>query len=124
MPKAGLVAIQQRGRGEGSLVEPLVGFRLDHGVTIGSRGYRTTRNSRCVAAGVAERLGAFEPDRRVQCREQGRAAAEQDRDDVHGELVDQAERERLLHDRRAKQADDLVGPPSAWPARSRAPRRR
>ena len=55
-----------------------------------------------------QHLGAFEGDRRVQRAEQGRAATEQDRDHVHADLIDQAERECLLHDGRAVQADDLV----------------
>jgi hypothetical protein len=53
-------------------------------------------------------VGAFEGDRRVERAEQGRAATEQDGDHVHADLVDQAERECLLHDGRAVQADDLV----------------
>jgi hypothetical protein len=55
-----------------------------------------------------ERLGAFEGDRRGERAEQRRAGTEQDRDDVHADLVDQAERECLLHDGRAMQADGLV----------------
>jgi hypothetical protein len=52
--------------------------------------------------------GAYEGDRRVEPAEQGRAATEQDRDHVHADLIDQAERECLLHDGGAVQADDLV----------------
>ena len=37
--------------------------------------------------------GPFKPDRRGERAEQGRAAAEQDRDHVHADLVDQSERE-------------------------------
>jgi hypothetical protein len=53
-------------------------------------------------------LGAFEGDRRVEPAKQGRAATQQDRDHVHADLIDQAERECLLHDGRAMQTDDLV----------------
>ncbi len=58
-----------------------------------AQAYRTTRNPICVAAGVALRLGAFEGDRCVERAEQRGAAAEEDRDHVHADLVDQAKRE-------------------------------
>jgi hypothetical protein len=55
-----------------------------------------------------QHFGAFEGDRRVKPAKQGRAATQQDRDHVHADLIDQAERECLLHDGRAVQTDDLV----------------
>jgi tetratricopeptide (TPR) repeat protein len=54
------------------------------------------------------RPGALEGDRRVERAEQRSAPAEQDRDHVHADLIDQAERQRLLHDGRAVQVDGLL----------------
>jgi hypothetical protein len=53
-------------------------------------------------------VGAFEGDRRVEPAQQWRAATQQDRDHVHADLIDQAERECLLHDGRAVHTDNLV----------------
>jgi hypothetical protein len=40
-----------------------------------------------------QHLGAFEGDRRVEPAKQWRAATQQNRDRVHADLIDQAERE-------------------------------
>jgi hypothetical protein len=63
-----------------------------------------------------QHLGAFEGDRRVEPVKQGRAPTQQDRDHVHVDLIDQAERECLLHDGRAVQTDELVARRALGPA--------
>lgn len=69
-------------RGEGCCV----GSPLDD-ACCGSPDHAEADVGRC---GGGLRLGAFEGDRRVERGEQRGAAAEQDRDDVHADLVDQA----------------------------------
>ena len=51
-------------------------------------------------------MGAFEGDRRAEPSKQWRAAAQQNRDHVHADLIDQAERECLLQ--MVRRADELV----------------
>ena len=53
-------------------------------------------------------IGAFERNRRVKRAEQWGPGADQDRDHVHVDLVHETERQRLLHDGRAEQMNDLV----------------
>src|SRR4051812_49767019 len=78
---------------EWSAPPPGRGWRLEDGSVLHSR-FRESGTSGVLSAGYtpAPSNDGF-----------GRAAAEQDRDHEHGELVDQAKRERLLHDRGAKQ---------------------
>jgi len=59
-------------------------------------------------SGRHHRPDPFKGDRRVEHAEQGRTGTKQDPDNVHLDLVEEAERERLLHDGRAEQADDLL----------------
>ncbi len=69
--------------------------------------YRTTRNPRCVVAGVTSTWVRSRVIAESSLSNRG-VPPQQDRDHVHADLIDQAERERLLHDGRAVQTDELV----------------
>ena len=61
-------------------------------------------------------MGAFEGDHRAEPSKQWRAAAQQNPDHVHADLIDQAERECLLHDGRAVRTN--LSPAALLPARA------
>ena len=60
----------------------------------------------CCGGGDYE--GAFDTDRGIEGGEECCAAAEQDRNDVQAEFVDESEGECLLHDGGAVEVDVLV----------------
>jgi hypothetical protein len=77
-------------------------------MAVSPRGLPDHSEAHVCCRGGNDRLSTFEGDRRGERAEQRRTATQQDRNDVHADLVDQAERECLLHDGCAMQADDLV----------------